>query len=342
MAFASIGIYWILTLVNMQQWHSLLLALAMFAFPYSTFGCDICGCGSGSNPLGLLPLMQRHSLGMRYSSQVYYTTPHGSGRTSNEAFQTLELSGRYQLNRRTQFFASIPYKWNNRYFEDQSRQHAQALSDVSWSMQYQLFDSARPLATGLQHQLLGSIGMKLPTGPFDVEDNEGRLLNFNLQPGSGSYWMTAGIIHALTYQSWGILQSVEGAFSNRNPNGYQKGSSFQYGCRLFYQKKCRNGALLPQLGLQWERSGVDKELSGSISESGGRLALLNSGVDVLWKQWMLGFQFSLPIRDHLARGYVAAGPRWSISTTYFIGKKTKKTPTISIPGPTDWVQPITI
>lgn len=326
----------------MQPWQSTLLVAALLTFPLRALGCDICGCSSGSNPMGLLPLLERHLLGTRAASQLFHTTPHGSGSKSSDVFHTLELWGRYQVSHRTQLLTFIPYEWNTRSFEDQSLHQVHGLGDVSWSLQQQLFAGAGPNLPGIQHRLLGSIGMKLPTGTIDARDAEGRLFNYNLQPGSGSYWLTTGVLYALLYKSWGMVHSAEGSVSNRNPQGYQKGRFFQYGMRLFYQQNFPNGALLPQLALHWERSGVDQDLNGPLAESGGSILLVNVGAERIWKQWMLGIHSSIPIQDRLARGYVTAKPRWSFSAVYFLGKKIKEIPVISLPGPTDWVQPITI
>ncbi|MDW8228735.1 MAG: hypothetical protein RMJ33_02745, partial [Saprospiraceae bacterium] len=210
----------------MKKLFLILIGWALVA-PSAVWSCDICGCSSGAQTLGLLPLVQRHLAGVRWQGQGYRTVAHGSEANSYEYFHSLDFWGRWMPHRRWQVMGFVPYSYNIRRFYDGQRQQVGGLGDVSLLAQFFILDPHQSMTHRWRHALQVGAGVKLPTGDFWMSESlNGQELPIPpaLQPGTGSTDALVSALYAVSTHEWII--SVDGMLrlTGQNSEGYRFGS----------------------------------------------------------------------------------------------------------------------
>ncbi|HEV8202266.1 MAG TPA: hypothetical protein VGS03_19830 [Candidatus Polarisedimenticolia bacterium] len=76
-----------------------------------------------------------------------------------------------------------------------------------------------------RRQLIGSLGVELPTGPYRLRDDEGVIGEPTLMPGSGSYDVALGVLYTqlVGERGWNLFASGTWKRNGRNPLDYQLG-----------------------------------------------------------------------------------------------------------------------
>jgi hypothetical protein len=76
-----------------------------------------------------------------------------------------------------------------------------------------------------RRQLIGSIGVELPTGPYRLRDDEGQIGEPTLMPGSGSYDLVVGLLYTqiVGERGWNLFASGAWKRSGENPLDYRLG-----------------------------------------------------------------------------------------------------------------------
>ncbi len=302
---------------------SILLIVAAIMGSGTLYACDICGSHGSSSSFGFLPMVSRHFIGLRGQFQEFATQPHGSGYPSTDVFRTLDLWGRWQVHPRVQLLASVPFHFNDRTFENGTHFTTQGLGDVSLLMQWSLFKPAAQANRHWQHTLLLGGGVKLPTGPFHLEDSEGALLVIHLQPGTGS---TDGILtgfYALRRGKIGASIDATYTRTGSNADDYQMGNRWSSNFRFFMVEKRGNTRFLPHIGLLQEIAKTDHDKGKNLGESGGKSLFAGGGLDVFMGNFIVGVNAQIPLTHELARGYVTPKTRFNVSATLLFGGKKK-------------------
>src|SRR6187402_3379639 len=94
------------------------LLCAMLIFN-TLWACDICGCAAGSNSLGILPGFKKHFVALRWNERSF-TSSHtpslsedgsytATETSSKEYFNTLDVWGRFNVHKRLQLYAFVPF-----------------------------------------------------------------------------------------------------------------------------------------------------------------------------------------------------------------------------------------
>jgi hypothetical protein len=266
--------------------------------------CDVCGCASGGNYIGVLPQFQRNFLGLRWSGQQFRSA-HSSldaenGRyDSREQFQTLDLIGRFYPTRRLQMLVMAPYH-NHRRHEGGRLTESRGLGDLSLLGNYVL----RLRSVSWQQMLTLGAGIKLPTGASSLRDGDGRRLPPNLQPGTGN---------------WSFAGELLGRLNTTNSNGYRLGHRLNTALRCFYWKSTRRSTLLPNVGLLADWAQQDSDRRQAVAESGGRALMGTAGVDVFGKRLAVGASLQWPLAQQLAEGRISPGPRFQVGASWLFG-----------------------
>lgn len=312
----------------MRSIRLLLVAMGVWVMPFAGQACDLCGCSGGNQSLGLLPLLQRHAVGVRWQSQHFSTTPHGSGYASTEHFQSYELWGRWQVHRRWQVLASIPYAVNFRQFANGETFETAALGDATLLGQFAIIDPASQEKRRFKHAFQIGAGLKLPSGKANLRDREGQLQHMNLQAGTGSTDALFAALYALSVSKWGFALDASARLNTPGANNTQFGNRLNGNLRAFRSFKLGAFQLLPQAGAacEWRAKDFDQAL---LAESGGYQAYALFGAECFYKQLVLSLHAQTPVFGDLAQGYVSPKPRFSAGVSLLFGGKKTKSDTVN-------------
>jgi hypothetical protein len=299
----------------------IILAVALFAVTIApSYACDICGCsGSGSQYFGILPWYQNHFVGIRYQYKTF-TSHHlplfdgDNAPITHETFTTTELWGRFNLNKKFQLFAFIPFN-NYKQTGEGADKHVSGLGDVNLMLAYQLVNTGEERRNWKQLlQVAG--GVKLPTGSF-TKAEETDPLNINLQPGTGSIDVPVSILYTLRYKKTGISAEGNYRYNNANKDGYIFGDRLGSSVKLFqWANLGKQNSLLPNAGITYEKSFEDFDGVEKNEYSGGHMLSASAGVDAYIKKIVVGVQFQQPLTQHLGSGRIDAHSRISATLSY--------------------------
>ncbi|MCB9252146.1 MAG: hypothetical protein H6605_06735 [Flavobacteriales bacterium] len=266
-------------------------------FTLKTNACDVCGCSMGGNNLGILPQFQKNFIGFNYSHRSFVSEHSILGSETNvfskETFHSLDLRGKFFLNRKIQLFVIAPFSQNQQQ-QDSVNTIIRGIGDFSAFANYILFNNGDSLRKKWKHNVQFGGGVKLPTGNFNKPD-EKNILNPNLQTGTGSFDILTNLIYTVRYKKWGLNTIVFYRFNNRNSNEYKFGNRLSVNSSLFYWANVKGYSLLPNLGLEYSSAEKDVHNAYVVAQSGGSLYFGTCGLDVYLRNITFGYKFQLPI-----------------------------------------------
>ncbi len=94
--------------------------------------CEICGCSSGNYFIGPFPVFQKHFAGVRYTFRSFDTRLKSDAtQFSRDFYQTAEIWGGLNINKRWQLLGFVPYNINQQKSDDGARTN-RGVGDVSF------------------------------------------------------------------------------------------------------------------------------------------------------------------------------------------------------------------
>lgn len=285
-----------------------------------TFACDICGSAANSFSMGWLPGSKQHFIGLRTNMRTFESTPlHESQQKSKEFFSATDLFGRYNISRKCQLLAFVPYVYNLR--KDSSETiSVSGIGDVTLIGNYLFIQTPDSLEKKVKHTASIGMGLKAPTGNyFKLGFTE-----LNMLPGTGSWDFIANLNYSMQFKNFGIQHESGFTFKTANRYAYRFGNAISVSQMIFYKYAINaQTKLIPQLGFSWFHNQKDQK-NGTVSEdtfNGGSIVNIQFGLLFLVKNWAFSGQTFLPIAQQLNDGYVKQKNAIRLSITYFISKK---------------------
>jgi len=135
------------------------------------------------------------------------------------------------------------------------------------------------LLTRPRHQMVGSLGLELPTGPYRLRDDEGEIGEPTLMPGSGSYDVVAGLLysHLFGESGWNLFASGTFRENGENPLDYRLGAEQVYAVGI---EKRAGGTFLWSVQANGRRTGRDEYLGERVPSTGATLVNVTPGLRV--------------------------------------------------------------
>lgn len=294
-----------------------LIALSMvLLLAINSNACEVCG---GTNPpitIGYLPSNTNHFIGIRNTFRHYNSTEQliASQVEYTDYFNSIEIVGKYQLSKKWQLNALIPYSIVTQKNETNllSKQGLGDISLLSNFLPYVKKDS-----TGaFQNIFTIGLGFKTPTGAFSSNVHE----TSNMYPGTGAFDVISSISYFHSFNKYAYQIEASNAYRLENVVGYQFGNSLTLNAQLFKKIKLKKQLFQPMIGFNFLLNGKDR-IHGKINtESYNDGFVLNGKIGLTWlaSKWMISANLQQPIIQNIGNKLVEQKELCQLAIYYLI------------------------
>lgn len=295
----------------------------IFAFLSSDiFACDICGSGTSSNYMGILPEFNKHIVGIRYRYNSFQTHIGIGGvrtyLTTDEYYNTTELYGGFNIHKKWRILLQIPYNYNIK-VNNSNSMHIKGLGDVNTTMMVNIFKNR--ITTKSEKLLINDawigFGIKLPTGKFYNTNNNKNDVN-QFQLGTGSFDFMARVMYDIRYNNIGLNVNANYKYNLQNKYEYQFGNKFSISSQVYYKFRFLKNTLsiAPNMGFLYDTSKMDKKENETVDASGGFVFMSNIGIETNYKNTVLGISIQNPMGQNIAMNKVKANNQLILHLSY--------------------------
>jgi hypothetical protein len=284
----------------------ILLSFCILFFLQDTFGCDICGCSSGNYFIGTFPQFRKHFFGARYTFRSFHSrVADDPSQFSNDFYQTTELWTGFNVGKRWQVLAFIPYNINKQSSDDGINK-SNGLGDVSIIANYNLVNTRKSdkHENMISQQLWVGGGLKLPTGKFSV-DADDIVPTANSQAGTGSVDYILNTMYILHINDWGINTNLNYKI-NAHADHYKFGNRLSSGAFIFHSLYSAKTTFSPNVGVLYEHLNTNKMDNVKVDDTGGNALMGSAGLELNFKKIAIGFNAQLPITQNFSNEQTAA------------------------------------
>ena len=275
--------------------------------------CDVCGCSSSNQYLGILPQFHWNFAGVQYQYSSFSST-HPSlfegkpAEHSQDYYNTTQVWGRYNIGKRLQVFLFVPYHYNIDH-ADTTRSTSSGLGDISLLVN-RIMIKDKEASGNWGQQLIAGGGIKAPTGHNTGITTNDRMGLPNLQPGTGSWDLIVNANYTLRYKKEGINLDCAYTFTTPNKDNYKYGNRMNAGLLAYYSLRLKRGfSLLPQAGVRYDYTLHDYDNYSKKwlnEQSGGYLCFGNIGLQAYYNRLGLRLNYQIPLGQYYGSGYVTA------------------------------------
>ena len=282
----------------------------------SVFACDICGSSSGNYFIGPFPQFRKHFFGTRYSFRSFNSRVESDPtQFSKDFYQTIELWGGWNIGKKWQALAFIPYNINRQTSDDGIKSN-KGLGDLTFIVNYSLLNNRTKDRHDhrINQQLWIGGGLKLPTGNFTFDPNY-IIPGANNQAGTGSVDFLLNATYAIHINEWGINSNLNYKV-NRNADNYQFGNRFSSSVFLFHSLSGLKTTFNPNVGLLYENLKANKLNNSKVENTGGNALLASAGLEVNFSNLAVGFNAQLPVSQNFSSGQTTTKIRGMLHFSY--------------------------
>jgi hypothetical protein len=286
----------------MKKGFIVVLIILFTAFERSS-ACEICGCGVGNIYIGIMPQFNKRFVGLRYHFNKFNTRlTDDPTQYSNDFYQTLELWSGWNIGKRFQLLTLVPVNFNHQ-VSDEGISNLKGLGDIVLLMNYKLIDINSKTGNGknVVQQLWIGGGLKLPTGKFEIEDNNPDIASMaNTQLGSGSTDVLLNAMYNIKIGKLGITTQANYKINTANKEDFQFGNKFAASSFVSYGLYAGNTVISPNLGVLYEKTAASKLQSGKVDLTGGSLLQAAPGIEFGFNKISFGLNAQLPLAQNFA------------------------------------------
>ncbi|QKG59215.1 hypothetical protein GKZ68_21295 (plasmid) [Hymenobacter sp. BRD128] len=245
--------------------------------------------------------------------------------TDFEAFRVMELRGKYFVSPRVEVNAFVPYVMNTAQINGKQL-NVSGLGDITVFAGYHLIRAIE--TAGVQSRLIVGGGLKLATGDFRRQNDQGERYPLLNQAGTGT---TDGFVYANyigSFHNVGLSVNTSYRRATTNAYRYSMAPSSSTFANLFYRFAFGSDwQVYPSAQFFYEKTNGELYEGQLTGEHALNNALLGPGLDVYYKNVSLNTSFQLPVYT-AATDHTASAGRFVVSvgysfkqTTYWLGKK---------------------
>lgn len=278
------------------------IAIMLCSFA-SVNACPFCGCGTGNYYIGLMPTFSKHFIGLRYQYSSFKTTiKDDPTQFSNDRFQSVELWGGWNIGKRWQVIAIVPFNFIHQVSDDATTNN-NGIGDIAVMGNYKLFSkvSATTSKKLISQQLWLGAGIKLATGKFSIDQaDEAFVAMANMQAGSASNDFILNAMYNISINNFGVSTGARYKINTANNDKYYFGNKFSANSFAYYAIKKANATITPNAGLVFEHNNANKLANTKIDQTGGYLVGAAAGLEVNVKSITIGFNAQLPLKQNFS------------------------------------------
>lgn len=271
-------------------------SIILFLSIQQSFACEICGCSSGNYFIGPFAKFHKHFLGVRYTFRSFKSTmAMDETQYSKDFYQTTELTAGWNIGKKWQLLAFVPYNINKQNTDDGIKQ-VSGLGDVSMIANYKLFNTN---TSRTAQQLWIGGGIKLATGQFNI-DPTAIVTTANNQPGTGTTDFLLNTMYIVKLNNWGINSSATYKI-NGTTDAYQTGNKLSATAFVYRTFKYKSGiSFNPNAGLLFETANASQLSKINIEATGGNSLSAAAGLEMNFNKIAVGFNAQLPLKENLS------------------------------------------
>ncbi len=288
---------------------------------FSTHACEICGCGLGNYYIGLMPQFSHRFFGLRYQFSSYSTRLAADPtQFSNDFYQTVELWTGWNIGKRWQVLAFVPFNFNHEN-SDEGISNSSGFGDIAVLGNYKVFSSISKNSNNktVSQQLWIGGGLKLPTGKFHIDPNDPDIAAAaNTQIGSGSTDVMLNAIYNIHIAKMGISTNVNYKINTDNKDDYRFGNRLSANSFVYYAipAPAAKAVITPNLGLLFQRSAANTLISNKVNLTGGNLLMAAAGFEMSFNKVTIGLNAQLPVSQNFAEGQTKSKVKGMFHVTF--------------------------
>jgi len=291
--------------------------MILLTFTISAQACEFCGCGVGNFYLGILPQFHRNFVGIRYQVQDFnsHVGLHPSLATT-EHFQSTELWARFYPIPKLQVLTLVAYHFNEQ-TTTSGKIYLDGIGDIPVLVNYNLINTqSNDPEREWNHNVWIGGGVKVPTGKYTFTDTPTEVANANFQLGTGSIDFMMNAIYTLRYKKFGVNSDFTYKLNTFNPDRYKFGNKINGTVSMVFIQQVKKVGLMPNAGVYYEDSGLNKSDDIVISDTGGSALFATGGLEMYWQKYSLGMNYRKPVEQDLANGRIKAHERMMVHLTF--------------------------
>ncbi|MGY5353737.1 hypothetical protein [Wenyingzhuangia sp. IMCC45467] len=258
------------------------------------FACDVCGCGA-SNSNSFANVLGGNYVGFTYNYMHFQYIQNNSNPNfplATDHVNTLSITGQYFITDKIQVNGTIPYRFNNRYKASGDVAN-NGVGDVSLYGMYNLLQNTN------NHNLKIGVGLKLPTGKFDLQNSS---LNQTsaAQLGTGSWDVLFPLQYHYNKNNWSVNMSAMYFLKGKNNDEFKYGNQTQINISSSYVFPLRTKfSIASIIGASYDHFLASERFDIVDNRTNGKMLNANIGIQAETEHFIVGVNSQLPLSQNL-------------------------------------------